>query len=382
MYKSHYPVYEPHISDDNKRKVQECLDQGWISSQGPFINEFEDKLKDYLNVEHAIAVNSGTSALETALWAAGISEGDEVILPSFTIISCAIAVLRIGAKPVFADVDLDTWNTSIQKVKEKITSSTRAILPVHIFGNPVDLDPLLDFARQNNLIVVEDAAQALGSTYKGQYAGSIGDLGCFSFYANKLITTGEGGAVVTNNPLFAKKARSYRNLCFKESRRFHHDELGYNFRMSSLQAALGASQLEAIKDKIHLKFQNEKHYHSRLHGIPGVTFQKETSFSSRVPWMHAVRLSPEVNITADEMMKNLRNEGVGTRPFFIGLHEQPALRNPPIDDKDTFPHTRSLSQYGFYLPSSLHLSEKDIDSICKKFSLIHDRLSKEKHGAP
>ncbi|HQD27466.1 MAG TPA: DegT/DnrJ/EryC1/StrS family aminotransferase, partial [Methanoculleus thermophilus] len=247
------PVNEPLFDGNEKKYLNQCIEEGWISSEGPFVKEFEEKFSSYLGSRYGIAVCNGTAALETALFAAGITKGDEVIMPTFTIISCASAAIRLGAKPVLVDSEPETWNMDITQIEGKITDRTKAIMPVHIYGHPVDMDPVMELAEKYDLKVIEDAAEVHGALYKGKKAGSIGDVGSFSFYANKIITTGEGGMVVTDDEMTAERARGYRNLCFKPERRFYHTELGENFRMTNLQAAVGVAQLEQIDRFIEIK---------------------------------------------------------------------------------------------------------------------------------
>ena len=237
------PVNEPLFNRNEKKYLNQCIDEAWVSSEGPFVRKFEEDFSSYLGLRHGIAVSSGTAALEAAVAAAGISEGDEVILPTFTIISCAIAVIRLGAKPVLVDAEPETWNIDTGQIESKITEKTKAIMPVHTYGHPVDMDPVMELAKKYQLRVIEDAAESHGAEYKGQKTGSIGDIGCFSFYANKIISCGEGGMVVTNDEEITERARAYRNLCFLPEKRFYHTELGYNFRLTNLKAAVALAQL-------------------------------------------------------------------------------------------------------------------------------------------
>jgi perosamine synthetase len=258
------PVNEPLFNGNEKKYLNQCIDDAWISSEGSFVEEFEEKFSSYIGLKHGAAVCNGTVALETALAASGIKNGDEVIMPTFTIMSCAIAALRLGAKPVLVDSEPETWCMDVTQIEPKINYSTKAVMPVHIYGHPVDMDPVMELAARYNLNVIEDAAEVHGALYKGKKAGSIGDIGCFSFYANKIITTGEGGMVVTDDRRIAERAQAYRDLCFKPERRFYHTDLGYNFRMTNLQAAVGVAQLEQIERFIGIRRTNARRYTDRL----------------------------------------------------------------------------------------------------------------------
>jgi perosamine synthetase len=242
------PVNVPLLNGNERKYLNECIDSGWISSEGPFVKKFEDEFAKLVNKKYAISVTSGSSALEAAISALDLNEGDEVILPTFTIISCVTPLIRLGVVPVFIDSNVDTWNMDVSQIEDKITSKTKAIMAVHIFGLPVDMDPLIKLSKEYGLLIIEDAAQAIGLEYKGRPCGSFGDISTFSFYSNKLITSGEGGMIVTDNEELAERCRSLRNLCFQPAKRFVHDEMGWNFRMTNLQAAVGLAQLERLSE--------------------------------------------------------------------------------------------------------------------------------------
>ena len=246
------PVNEPLLTGNAKKYLAECIDTGWISSEGPFVQRLEEEMSQRAGRKFGVAVTNGSAALDVAVAALGLGPGDEVILPTFTIISCAASIVRAGATPVVVDCDADTWNMTAEHVAEKITARTRAIMVVHIYGLPVDMDPIVAVAEKHGLKIIEDAAEMHGQTYKGKPCGSFGDISTFSFYPNKLVTTGEGGMVLTDDPILAEKCRSLRNLCFQK-KRFVHEELGWNFRMSNLQAALGVAQLENLDDFVERK---------------------------------------------------------------------------------------------------------------------------------
>ncbi len=358
------PVHEPLLNGREKEYLIRCIDTGWVSSEGPFVREFEDRFASYIGVSHGVAVCNGTAALETALYAVGVGPGDEVILPTFTIVSCAIATLRLGARPVLVDIDPETWCMDVGQIESRITSRTKAIMPVHIYGHPVDMDPLREIADRHGLAVVEDAAEAHGAEYRGRRCGSLGDAAAFSFYANKIVTTGEGGMVVTGNSAAAERARSYRNLCFRSDRRFYHTEVGYNFRLTNLQAAVGLAQLERVEEFVSIKRRQAHSYRERLLRIPGVRGAVERPYARSVFWMHAVELEERVALDAESAMRRLGERRIGTRPFFLGLHEQPAFREMGLFLGERYPVTERAHRRGFYLPSGMTLTEAQIAAIC------------------
>ncbi len=357
------PVNQPLLNGREKELLCECIDSGWISSDGPFVKEFEKKFCEYIGVGYGIAVCNGTAAIETALFAADIHYGDEVIMPSFTIISCALAVMRMGAVPVLVDVEPDTWTMDVNQIEARITARTKAIMPVHMYGHPVHMTPVMEIAKKYNLIVIEDAAEVHGAEYKGQKCGSLGHISAWSFYANKIITTGEGGMVLTSDPAMAVRAASYRNLCFRPERRFYHTEIGYNFRMTNLQAAIGLAQMDRIEEFVEIKRRLGAYYREKLNDIEGVSFQVEKPWAKTVYWMYCIELAKETKLDADTLMKELGNRGIGTRPFFLGMHEQPALQRVGLFKGECYPITERISRQGLYLPSGLTLTEKQIDEV-------------------
>jgi len=370
------PVSQPLLNGREKDLLIKCIETGWISSDGPFVSEFETKFASYIGADYGVAVCNGTVALETALFAAEIDEGDEVIMPAFTIVSCALAAIRLRATPVLVDAEPETWNMDVTRIESRITSKTKAIMPVHIYGHPVDMDPVLEIARKYNLIVVEDAAEAHGAEYRGRKCGSLGDISAFSFYANKIITTGEGGMVLTSDHRMAERARSYRNLCFRPERRFFHTELGNNYRMTNLQAALGVAQMERIDEFVEIKRRLGRYYQDGLRGLDGVRGQTEKPWGRTVYWMYCIELDESVGLNAGQMMAALAKKGIGTRPFFLGLHEQPALHKLGLFQGEHFPVTERISRQGLYLPSGLTLTENQIDQVVAAVrSIIADRKS-------
>lgn len=364
------PVNEPLLNGREKDLLIQCIESGWISSDGPYVDEFEKKFSSYIGVDHGIAVCNGTAALETALFAAEIGNGDEVIMPAFTIISCPLAAIRFGAVPVLVDCDPETWNMDVNKIEERITSRTKAIMPVHIYGHPVDMDPLIELTRKHNLIVIEDAAEAHGAEYKGQKCGSIGHISAFSFYANKIVTTGEGGMVLTSDSKMAERARSYRNLCFRPEKRFYHTELGNNYRMTNLQAALGVAQMDRIDELVAIKRRLGQYYQSKFKDISGIRGQIEKPWAKTVYWMYCIELAETIGLNADQVMTALAQKGIGTRPFFWGLHEQPALQQRCLFIGERYPVTERIARKGLYLPSGLSLTEEQIDQVVSALSSI------------
>lgn len=358
------PVSEPLLDEQAIANVDEALRSGWISSEGRFIAEFERRWASYCGVSHGVALCNGTVALEVAMVALSLPAGSEVIIPSFTIISCAAAVLRAGCRPILVDCDPSTWCLDVTEVKRKITDKTRAIMPVHIYGHMADMDPLMEMAGEFQLAVIEDAAEAHGAEYHKRRAGGIGTMGCFSFYANKVITTGEGGMLVTDDANLAERARSLRNLCFRRDQRFVHNELGYNFRMTNLQAAIGVAQIDRIDDHLARKRQIAALYGERLRDVTGLCLPVEAPGVRNVYWMYGVIVEDSVPFDAAEFARRLKKQGVDTRPFFLGMHEQPALRELGLFEGENYPVTERLARRGLYLPSGLGLGEKEVDTVC------------------
>jgi perosamine synthetase len=356
------PVNEPLLNGNEKKYLNECIDSGWISSEGPFIKEFETSFAKRTGRKHGVAVCNGSAALETAFAALGIGPGDEVIVPSFTIISCVAPIVRAGAVPVLLDSDPVTWNMSIDEVEALITPRTRAILIVHIYGLPVDMAPLLRIAELYGLKVIEDAAEMHGQTYQGKPCGSFGDISVFSFYPNKLITTGEGGMVVTDDPILADKCRSIRNLHFQSDKRFVHDELGWNFRMTNLQAAVGLAQLERLDEFIVRKRNMGKRYTELLSDLPCIQLPlPQTPFADNIYWVFGLVIDDSIDIDAEEAMKRLYAEGIGTRPFFFPLHQQPVLKRMGLFSDASYPVAERLYRRGFYIPSGIALTNSQIE---------------------
>ncbi len=359
------PVNEPLIGEQEKKYVMECLETGWISSEGHFIREFEEKWAAYCGMKYGVAVSNGTVALEIAVASLNLKPGDEVILPSFTIISCAQAITKANAVPVLVDCDPETWCMDVSQVETRITPRTRAIMPVHIYGHPVDMAPLRELAQKYHLVILEDAAEAHGGEYRGQKCGGLGDISCFSFYANKIITTGEGGMVLTNDEQQAEHLRSLRNLCFRKERRFYHTGLGNNFRLTNIQAAIGLAQIERIEQSIQHKRWMASAYTERLKTLEMLSLPVERPWAKNVYWMYGLVLDPSTGMDAVEFARRLARAGVMTRPFFLGMHEQPVFHAMGLFQNEHYPVTEHIARQGLYLPSGMTITEAQIEQVCQ-----------------
>ncbi len=364
------PVNEPVLGDNELSYVREAVETGWISSEGRFVDEFERTFASFCGRRHGVAVCNGSAALEVATAAVNLQPGDEVILPTFTIIACAVAIIERGAIPVLVDSEPETCNMDIRQIADRITSRTRAIMPVHIYGHPVDMDPVLELAREHGLMVIEDAAEAHGAQYKGRRCGSTGDISAFSFYANKIITTGEGGMLVTDDEALAERCLLHRNLCFQGARRFVHQELGRNFRMTNLQAAVGVAQMERIEQSIARKRWIGQSYTERLKGTPGLRLPIERPWAKHVYWVYGVVLDGAVPFDATEFARRLAERGVQTRPFFWPMHEQPVFEQMGLFRNERYPVAEALARRGLYLPSGLALTEDQIDQVSEAVRIV------------
>jgi perosamine synthetase len=373
------PVNEPLIGDREIEYVLDCLKTGWISSAGKYLESFEQAWAGYCGMRYGIAVSNGTTALQVAVACLNLQPGDEVIIPTFTIISCAQAVTYNGGIPVLVDAEPRTWCMDVNQVAAKITPRTRAIMPVHIYGHPVDMDPLLSLVKQHGLRIIEDAAEAHGAEYLSgrdscsavwHRCGGLGDISVFSFYANKLVTTGEGGMVLTNNVQIAERARSLRNLCFKRERRFYHTELGHNFRLTNLQAAIGLAQIERMPETIAKKRWMGETYTRRLQHLPGLQLPVEESWARQVYWMYGLVLDENTHLDAVEFARQLHELGIETRPFFLGMHEQPVYTKMGLFKDEHYPIAERIARQGLYLPSGLTLTEAQVEEVCQAVEKI------------
>lgn len=361
------PISEPYITKEDVEFVARVLSEAQVSGRAPIVEEFEQKFKEYLRVRYAIACSSGTAALHLAVKALGLSTGEEVIAPAFTMMSPIFAILYVGAKPTLVDVDPNYWVMDVSKLEKKITNKTKAIMVVHTYGNPVDMNPIMDIARSHGLYVIEDAAEALGASYYGVKVGSLGDLACFSFFANKLITCGEGGMVVTNDSELYERLYSLRDLCFGRRHKFLHDDVGYNYRMSALQAALGLSQLGRIEKHYSMARKVAETYRKFLQDLDDVMIHEEPPWGKGSYWMFSVVLKDDRNYPSrrDRVMEKLKEYGVETRPFFVPVHKQPPCMSMYRGER--YSVSEWLSDRGLNLPSSLTLQEEEIQHICEKF---------------
>lgn len=366
-------VNEPLLDGNEKKYLAECIDTGWISSEGPFIKQFEEQMAKRLGRKHAIAVCNGTAAIDASVEALGIGPGDEVILPSFTIISCIAQIVRAGATPVLVDSDLSTWNMKVDEIEAKITSRTKAIMVVHIYGLPVDMDPILEIASIYGLKVIEDAAEMHGQTYNGKPCGSFGDVSTFSFYPNKHITTGEGGMILTDDDQFAESFRSLRNLCFKPEKRFVHDRLGWNLRMTNLQAALGVAQLERLDEFVARKRFMGRYYSELLSDLSDYIQMPlaKTSYADNIYWVYGLVLKEKSGLNAEVVMKRMLEKGIGTRPFFFPMHNQPVFIKMSLFSKEEFPNSELLYEKGFYIPSGLAITKEQMEKVSE---VLHEVL--------
>lgn len=361
------PVCTPFLGGNEIKYVTDAVTTGWISSSGSYVNKFEEAFSSYCGVKYGVAVCNGTVAIHLALSALGIGKGDEVIIPSFTMIATAFAVCYTGAIPVFVDSDKDTWNIDVSKIEEKITSKTKAIIPVHIFGNPCDMDKICEIANKHNLFIIEDAAEAHGAEFKGKKVGSFSDIASFSFFANKNLTTGEGGMVITNNEEYYKKCRYYKNMCFPVDapRVYNHESIGFNYRMSNLHAAIGLAQTEKADEYRNMRVKNANLYKKYLSDIPGIIIQKDQPDGFNVHWMNTIIINPEeYGHSKDELIEHLRLNNIDTRLLFVSMHRQKSLKDYGCDCLGNYPITDWLTENGFYLPSASNLKEEQIMNIC------------------
>lgn len=370
MSKMFVPVNTPLIGLQEKKYLAECIDSGWISSEGPFVSRFEAGFSAYVDRSHGIAVSSGSAALDVAVQAIGIGKGDEVIMPTFTIISPALSILRAGATPVLTDSHPKTWNMDVDQIESKITKQTKAILIVHIYGLPVDVDPVLDLCKKHGLLLIEDAAEMHGQTYRDKKCGSFGNISVFSFYPNKNITSGEGGMIVTDDKDIADRCRRLRNLAFEpKGPRFIHYELGWNYRMTNMQAAIGVAQLEKIADHLAIKRQTGGRYNRELSDTKGFSFPiTHTDYAENIYCMYGV-VADDATL-AQQTVSRLKNEGVDTRPFFWCMHEQPVFKEMGLFKGEKYPYAERLARTGFYLPCGLGITDDQLSYVVNKFKQV------------
>jgi perosamine synthetase len=367
-------VYEPAIGKEEIKFVLDAIKKGELSGTfGKYIDTFEKEFANYSGCKYGVAVSSGTTALHLAMSVIGIKPGDEVLLSSSTNIATALSIVHNGAVPVPVDCEEETWNLNVNLIESLITKKTKAIIPVHLFGHPVDMKPLMKLANKYNLKVIEDCAESHGATYRKKITGSFGDMGCYSFYANKIITTGEGGMVVTNNKSLYKKLKLLRNLAF-EKPRFKHQLLGYNFRMTGYQAAMGLAQTRKLNNIIKQKRRVAHTYNKHLRDIEGLQLPVERKYCKNVYWVYGIVVLPSFGINRNELIKRLKNEGIETRTFFCSMSDQPCLKKIKGFKNIKTPIASKIWKTGLYLPSSHTLSNKTIEFIAKKLKKIKKTL--------
>jgi perosamine synthetase len=356
MKKKKIPVYQPNFFGNEVKYVNECLDSSWISSKGRFVSQFENDFAEYVNVKKATTVCNGTVALHLALETLGIGAGDEVIVPTLTYIASVNAIAMVGAIPVFVDSLEDTWNIDYSQIIKKITPKTKAVMVVHLYGLPCEMKEIVQICKENNLLLIEDAAEAFGSKYDDRHAGTFGNIATFSFFGNKTITTGEGGMVVSNDSDVIQRAAHLKSQAVSDTREYWHNELGYNYRMTNICAAIGLAQLEKADLVIEKKRDIANWYKEELKGLP-IFFQYEANEIYNSYWMVSVLFQDE--LTRNKVRTALKNDGIETRPLFYPAHTMPKFKTNEI-----FPIAESLSKRGINLPSYPELSMEDVVRIC------------------
>lgn len=354
------PIVEPYFDKDELHYVSDCIRSGWISSAGKYVQMFGDEFARYCDVRCGVPVSTGTAALHLALVVLDIGLGDEVIVPDLTFVATANAVVYCGARPVFVDIDKNTWNIDPSKIEVKITKKTKAIVPVHLYGHPADMDPILKLAKKHNLYVIEDAAEAHGAEYKGKKVGGFGDIACFSFFGNKTITTGEGGMLITNNKEWAKRAKYLRDQAKSPKRKYWHANIGYNYGLTNLQAGVGLAQLKKLDGFIEKKRQIASWYNNLLKNINGITLPPEKSWAKNSYWMYSILVEKKFGSSRNHLMEKLKERGIETRPFFYPIHSMPPYRKLATGN---YPNTINIARKGLNLPSSVTLKVKDIVHI-------------------
>jgi len=362
------PVAAPALAGNEKTYVMDCLQSNWISSSGKYVEQFESAFAEFCGVKYALSCCNGTTALHLALMALGVGPGDEVIVPTLTFVATANSVTYCGARPIFVDSEPETWNIDPTQIESLITPRTKGIIVVHIYGHPADMDPILGIAKKHGLFIVEDAAEAHGAEYKGRRVGSLGDIATFSFYGNKIITTGEGGMVVTNDEKLATQVRQLKGQGMDPNRRYWFPIVGYNYRMTNIAAAIGLAQLEKADWHINRRREIAVQYARHLRHLPGITIQTEKPWAHNVYWMTSIVLDEKLPISRDSVMAKLAEVGVETRPFFFPMHTLPMYKD--LAHGRSYPVASRLAAQGINLPSSAMLSNEDISFICEQIIRI------------
>lgn len=360
------PVNEPLLDGNEKKYLLDCVETGWISSAGEYVTRLEEGMAAYVGRKTGISVCNGTAALEVAVEALELPKGSEVIMPAFTIISCSNAIIKAGLVPVLVDADPDTWNMDVTKIEEKITSKTSAIMAVHIYGLPVDMTSVMEIANKHNLKVIEDAAEAIGVTCDGKQCGSFGDVSAMSFFANKHVTTGEGGMVFADDEKIAKRAARVKNLFFDAERRYIHDEIGSNFRMTNIQAAIGVAQLEKLDEHLVIKRNIGTAYNKLLSENKYFNLPVDsTTYAENRYWIYGLTIKDGIDADADVCMNKLKEMGIGTRHFFYPIHLQPCYKKMGLFEGESYPVAENLSKKGFYIPAGMTLTQNDIEEVAR-----------------
>ena len=368
--KKFIPVSNPFVGEEEKINLIECIETNWLSSGGPFVTRLENEFSLSIGRKFGIAVANGSGALDIALKGVGINAGDEVIIPSFTIVSPLFSVLRCGAIPVFVDVDMYNWNMKVEDIRALITAKTKAIIVAHTYGLPVDMDPVLELCREFDLLLIEDAAEAHGLDYDSKPCGSFGDVSTFSFYSNKFISTGEGGMILTDNEKYQEKFRSLRNLSFRPNERFVHDDIGWNYRMTNLQAAVGVAQLSKLPHVVKVKRSIGELYSRLLKDVNEINLPlKFANKSENVFWVYGITIKEEIDLSAYELAIQLKDYGIDTRPFFYPLHMQPFL-NKKLIRHNNIENASFLYKKGLYLPSGPNINEEDVVYVAEKLKEV------------
>jgi perosamine synthetase len=358
-----YPVAQPSITDKEHANVESALKSGWISSLGPHVGEFERRFAEFCGATYGIAVSNGTVGLHLALRALGVEEGDEVIVPDLSFIATANTVLMAGATPIFCDIDRETLCIDAAQIAAKITARTKAVVPVHLYGHPADMDAINALARGHGLKVIEDAAEAHGAEMRGRRVGGLGDCGVFSFYANKNLTTGEGGMITTNDARLAERVRLLRDHAMSKTRRYWHEELGYNYRLTNIQAAIGCAQLDRVEFLLERKREIFAWYRENLASIPNVAVNRTAPWAKNAYWLVCLELRDGDEMRRDRFMQALRGKGIDSRPYFYPMSDMPYFQ-----DANT-PVTHEVAKIGINLPTYVDLRREDVDYICSEIGV-------------
>ncbi len=358
-----FPVSEPLLTGNELEYVSNCIKTNWISSAGKYVRNFEKMLAEYCQMPYALAVSNGTVALHLALDALGIGPGDEVIVPDLTFAASINSIIYTGATPVLVDIERDSWNIDPAATEAAITDKTKAIMPVHLYGLPANMDAISAIAKKHNLLVVEDAAEAIGSFYKGKPAGSMSDASTFSFYGNKTITTGEGGMILFKDKAVYEKAMVLRDHGMSKDKRYWHEHVGYNYRLTNVQAAIGCAQMERVDAIVNRKIEMANAYIQQLSSVAGITLQASYPDITSTYWLFTVLLDTNNELSRDALIEKLQMNGIETRPVFYPLHEMPPYQK--YVRNQTFENATYVSSHGICLPSYLELKNEEIQLICE-----------------